>query len=142
LTDRDSLLKDWDPSGDRYLRRIRPQDLVAAHDLGRWRPQTGCFCNDSVDEGMSVYSVELLRRLGLDTEVVLIQYPNHFYVEIPASLLTDDEQDLTAILGDDVSDPCREAHVEVKGKKGKKLQKQLRLLQVLGNPLPSWPPET
>lgn len=117
-----------DPHADSYFRRIRPEDVYFDPQLGRERPQTGCFCDDSIEGGMSTYSQRLLSAIGKVPADVLARYPDHRLIEIPGSLLVKSGQTISVVEGDDPLDECREAHVEVLGPKGKPLQKALRVI--------------
>jgi hypothetical protein len=59
---------------------------------------------------------------------VLARYPDHRLIEIPGSLVVESGQTIKVIEGDDPLDECRQAHVEVRGPKGKALQKALRVI--------------
>ncbi len=76
---------------------------------------------------MSVYSERLLAQLGMSAADVLRGHSDHFLVPIPQEVLVRHGQVLEAVEGDP-GDPCRGAHVEVRGLKSKPLQKELRKL--------------
>lgn len=112
---------------DTLYRRIRLADLYNDEKLGRVRPQKGCFCNDSTGAGMSVYSERLLSQIGKSPEDVLEGHPGSLLLPIPAEILVRHGQVLEPVPGDE-GDPCRDAHVEVKGHKSKPLQRELMKL--------------
>jgi hypothetical protein len=128
LIDRLALLAGWEPETDTFFRRIGPNDLHFDEHLGRTRPQTGCFCDDSIEGGMSAYSSELLVRLGRSPAALLRRYPEHCLLAMPGALLVTKGQIIEAVPGDDSLDDCNHAHVNILGPKSKTLQKALRRL--------------
>jgi hypothetical protein len=131
---------DWDPLEDRFLRRIRRQDITFDALLGRDRPQSGCFSDDSDGSGMSAFSMWHLQRLRLESSDVLRGYSGFVLVAIPGRLLIDTlsqtirhapTDDLLVEGGIEMPHPCNDAHVEVIGHKGKPLQKAVRKIPFL-----------
>lgn len=114
-------------SDDILYRRIPPGDVKYDHGLGRYRPSTGCFDDDSASNSMSCFSKFLLESLTLTPDDVVFRYEDFGLIVIPVVLLTSHRlpQKVVPTIGDDFDHPCNDAHVEVIGKKTGSVKKAM-----------------